>query len=297
MNIAAINRLRFFNSPTGLYVFTTFTFTPAGATGVNGPTAGQFSTAYSGQSFFPTYFTSSAGIQSWTVPMTGNYQIEARGAQGGGSHGIYTGGLGAGIKGTVSLIQGQVLKMLVGQLGETWVGSKAGGGGGGTYVTDNLNNPIMIAGGGSGGGGNSSPGNGKPGLTGTAGGNADSGGLGGTAGAGGSGTIGAAGGAGLSGNGGTTSCTGTVPLSFINGGTGGAAGTCAASGGDGGFGGGSGGEWCCYGAAGAGGGYSGGGGSINTGLSGGGGSYNAGTNQTNTAGVNTGNGYVIITKV
>ena len=96
------------------------------------------------------------------------------------------------------------------------------------------------------------------------------------------------GGAGFKGNGGGGVGATTSSLSFINGGTGG---TCPVS--KGGFGGGSFG----FVAGGGGGGYSGGGvvGSSSSGVAGGGGSYNIGTNQQNKAGVNKGDGKVIIT--
>ena len=79
-------------------------------------------------------------------------------------------------------------------------------------------------------------------------------------------------------------------MSFINGGTGG---ICPVS--NGGFGGGS--FGFVMGRGGGGGGYSGGGvvGSSSSGVAGGGGSYNIGTNQQNKAGVNKGDGKVIIT--
>ena len=98
----------------------------------------------------------------------------------------------------------------------------------------------------------------------------------------------AGGGAGLRGDGKIGNGIIKSSLSFTNGGTGG---TCPAS--PGGFGGG--------GAAmllgGGGGGYSGGGvvGTQTKGTAGGGGSYNAGTDQQNIAGVNKGDGKVLIT--
>ena len=100
----------------------------------------------------------------------------------------------------------------------------------------------------------------------------------------------AGGGAGLKGNGtgGSIEPTITSSQSFINGRTGG---TCPVS--KGGFGVGS----FSFLAGGAGGGYSGGGvvGSSSSGVAGGGGSYNIGTFQQNKAGVNKGDGKVIIT--
>lgn len=227
-------------------------------------------------------------IQNWTVPVTGTYTIEANGAQGGSASSYsYVGGLGARMKGDISLTAGTVLKILVGQMGLNY--ANAGGGGGGTFVAKSDNTALVVAGGG--GGVQYSLGNGVGGTTGTSGVSGTV--VGGSAGAGGNG-YGPAGGAGFTGNG-TASTYGPSPLSFINGGTGGAAGTCG-SGAVGGFGGGSGAEWCQYGSAGAGGGYSGGGGGSNTVNAGGGGSYNSGTNQSNTAGARSGQGLVTIVK-
>ncbi|NTW31391.1 MAG: hypothetical protein HGB12_01955 [Bacteroidetes bacterium] len=226
---------------------------------------------------FPAYFVYTGSIQSWTVP-TGvtSITIEAFGAQGGGNS-----GLGARMKGTFSVTPGQILKILVGQQGGT--GSSNGhGGGGGTFVTDNSNNPLIVAGGGAYGG---------LGLTTTSGGNGC--GTGGTGGNGGATCNGCGGGAGLTGNGADPSSCNVAKggKSFTNGGAGGAAG---ASGGAGGFGGGGGGEWSCVGAAGGGGGYSGGGGGSNGGVSGGGGSFNGGINQSNSSGIQSGNGMLTI---
>ena len=249
---------------------------------------------------FTTTGTGSTGtIQTWTVPVTGTYTIDAYGAQGGAGT-SYTGGLGARTKGDVYLTAGTQIKILVGQQGGSNASYNAGGGGGGTFITTNTNTPLIVAGGGGGGGGNTTPANGQSGLTTNNGGTGSQGVYaGGTGGSGGGANAGTAGGAGLTGNGGSTSCTSitSAPLSFVNGGTGGAGGSCGAGGGAGGFGGGSGGEWCCQGAAGAGGGYSGGGGTDNNGVAGGGGSYNSGTNQTNTAGAKTGAGSATITWV
>jgi hypothetical protein len=247
--------------------------------------------------FAPTGTGSAGTVQTWIVPATGTYTIDAYGAQGGTGAGS-SGGLGARIKGDVYLVAGTQLKILVGQAGGDNASYKAGGGGGGTFVAKSDNTALVVAGGGGGGGGNSNPANGQPGLTTTSGGTGSQGVYaGGAGGSGGGANGGSAGGAGFSGNGVGTTCSyiAGVPASFINGGAGGAGGTCAAGGGAGGFGGGSGGEWCCMGAAGAGGGYSGGGGTDSNGVPGGGGSYNSGTNQTNTAGAKTGAGSVSIT--
>ena len=245
-------------------------------------------------------FDYSGSITTFTVPSgVTSLVIESRGAQGG--TGTAAGGLGALIRGTVSVTPGQVLKVLVGGQGGS---GTSGGGGGGSFVTTNANSPLMIAGGGGGGyystysysSSNANGTTGNSGMAGISGNQSQTGGAGGTSGAGGScatqfsSSEGAAGG-GLTGNG--SGCYGTGGgTSFTNGGTGGAK---AGSGGAGGFGGGGGADWLSMTGGGGGGGYSGGGGGTYYGVGGGGGSYNAGTNTTNTAGSQTGNGQVIIT--
>ena len=246
--------------------------------------------------------TLSNGIQIWSVPVTGRYIIEAFGAS--GANGTDSnqsewriGGLGAKMEGTFALAKGAKLKILIGQEGQRTAdfGDMPGGGGGGTFVTLLDDTPLIIAGGGGGGG---TPKkqfeDGDPGQA-TENGTR----CGGTEGNGGqpcnadTGIVDphilAGGGAGLKSNGGGGSGPEiTSSLSFINGGIGG---TCPVS--HGGFGGGSFG----FVAGGGGGGYSGGGvvGSSSSGVAGGGGSYNIGTNQQNKAGVNKGDGKVIIT--
>ena len=246
--------------------------------------------------------TLSNGIQIWSVPVTGRYIIEAFGASGAnGTDSIQSewriGGLGAKMEGTFALAKGAKLKILIGQERRRTADfdDRPGGGGGGTFVTLLDDTPLIIAGGGGGGG---TPKkqyeDGDPGQA-TENGTR----CGGTGGNGGQpcnaytesvdpGIL-AGGGAGLKGNGGGGGGpTKTTSLSFINGGTGG---ICPVS--KGGFGGGSFG----FVAGGGGGGYSGGGvvGSSSSGVAGGGGSYNIGTNQQNKAGVNKGDGKVIIT--
>ncbi len=272
----------------------TYTFTNAGATGANGPTQGQINTAYLSTNLNGAV-TVSNGIQSWTVPTSGNYRIEARGAQGGGTINT-TGGLGATMVGTFALVGGEVIKILVGQEGDNG-GSGPGGGGGGSFVVrtpyTTTASALIIAGGGSG--------NGNYAFTsgvittagstgGVAGGTNGSGGLGGTRGAGGGGFL-------TNGN----PCTGSAlyanpGLAFINGGLGGVPTNQCSFTAAGGFGGGSSHGGNCINNGGAGGGFSGGGGSSNT-TSGGGGSLNTGTNQLNTAGNNSGHGRVLITEL
>src|SRR5690606_23043061 len=90
------------------YAQLTYTFTNAGATGNTGPTQAQVNTAYTSTSLAGSV-TATNGIQYWTVPSSGPYKIEARGAQGGGS----SSGLGAAIEGEFDLISGTVLKIIV----------------------------------------------------------------------------------------------------------------------------------------------------------------------------------------
>ena len=236
--------------------------------------------------------------------MTGRYIIEAFGASGANGTDFNQsewriGGLGAKMEGTFTLAKGAKLKILIGQEGHGGADfpDNPGGGGGGTFVTLLDDTPLIIAGGGGGGGTSKKQyEDGDPGQA-TENGTR----CGGTRGNGGqpcntdTGNVDldilAGGGAGLKGDGrggGRGGGAMTSSLSFINGGTGG---ICPTS--KGGFGGGS----CGFVAGGGGGGYSGGGvvGSSSSGVAGGGGSYNIGTNQQNKAGVNKGDGKVIIT--
>jgi hypothetical protein len=276
-----------------LYTFSTFTFTNASATGRLGPILSACTSAYSGQIWASntSYFNmTTQGIQLWTVPDTGNYSITVAGAGVGGS-GSY-GCQGIIIKGTLSLTKGQILKILVGQLGVQYV-SGSSGGGGGSFVIDNSNNPLLIAGG---GGGvqttltttASTLSQGVASTTASGGsGSVSSGGSGGS---GGGGSLYGSGGGGLTGNGtdGSNMVGTGKGYAFINGGLGGTTLTSAV----GGFGCG-GGTHGNNGGGGGGGGYSGGGGGYDSPsyVGGGGGSY--GTYST--IGYNTGNGYVTIT--
>ncbi|MCH2233248.1 MAG: T9SS type A sorting domain-containing protein [Crocinitomicaceae bacterium] len=311
------------NGQAQLYPFTTHTFTPAGATGTDGPTLIDCTTEYSSETWTadPSFFNmTTQGIQEWTVPATGDYQIEAYGAQGGDD--IYTtapsnGGLGAKMVGTFSFTEGQVIYIIAGQEGGstlfTGIDNAAAGGGGGSFVWDptDLSAPLIVAGGG--GGGSSSTdytgihanitndGNDAEFIA-----NGGSAGNGGESNAGGSSYWGGAGAGWLTdGTGGnnltiydyTTGGSGAEGgRSPLNGGQGGVRWNDGTDeGGDGGFGGGGGGGSDNMG-AGGGGGYSGGGadrgGTFGDG--GGGGSFNSGIDQDNEAEVNTGDGYVVI---
>ena len=279
-----------------------YAFTTLGARGETGPShiSGYAGTSLEGK------VTLNNGIQIWTVPVTGTYVIEASGASGGnGSEGTQSyplpwrlGGLGAKIIGSFKLSRGTQLKILVGQEGGTSSNfpERPGGGGGGTFVTLSDDTPLIIAGGGGGGGtARNQFTDGDPGQA-TANGT-QCGGTGGSRGqvcnadtGNSDSNLRAGAGAGLTGDGKSVVAIATKALSFTKGGTGG---TCPAS--NGGFGGGG----FAMVNGGGGGGYSGGGvvGTPTKGTAGGGGSYNAGTDQKNMAGVNKGDGEVVITLI
>tara|TARA_Y100000817_G_C16824592_1_gene530578 strand:- start:101 stop:1507 length:1407 start_codon:yes stop_codon:yes gene_type:complete len=165
----------------GLYLFTSHTFTNCGSTGMEGPTLTECKNTY-GANIEPwnntSYFNMvEAGIQKWTVPITGSYTIAAYGAEGGtGFHYNQTtngkaGGKGAIITGTFNLTSGEILWIVVGQKGHTFGDAgtghatypyRPGAGGGGTYVVKASPNDadtsdiLVIAGGGGGGRGRTS---------------------------------------------------------------------------------------------------------------------------------------------
>jgi hypothetical protein len=227
------------------------------------------------------------------VPATGSYTIEVGGAKGGNTTLGNIGGQGARISGNFNLTKGDVIKILVGQIGGQY--QSTAGGGGGTFVVTASNTPLIVAGGG--GGGGNSGGTGKDasyginGVTGYPGYAAGVNGYGSTdTNNGGWGQSGA----GFNGNGNGYQASswgdGTVANGFLNGGVGASPSsynnpTASCSGAPGGFGGG--GSGACNGGGGAGG-YSGGGSG-----GGAGGSYCSVT-QTN-IGLQNEQGYVTIT--
>ncbi len=272
-----------------LYAFTQHTFTNASATGRLGPTLANVRTAYSGVSWAQNNsylsMTGDNGIQLWTVPVTGNYFIQARGAAGLDSRG----GKGRDVQIITTLLKGEVIRILVGQQG---TGNAFGqsSGGGGTFVVRGTQTPIIVAGGGGGKGYAGAQSHTQASLT-TSGNNSPGYGAGGTDGQGGVSSS-DGGGGGMFGNGsGNGSEKG---LSFINGGLGGIGSNdgTAVNGGFGGGGGGNGAE-----GGGGGGGYSGGGGGGGGGDSvggGGGGSFGI-TTLTDYGAIITGHGSVTIT--
>ena len=157
-----------------------YTFTTCGQSGRFGPSQNQANTAYSGTN--PTVnVTVFNGIQRWEVPATGTYVIEAYGARGGpgATYAVGEPGDGAYAKGTFQLNSGDILHILVGQLGSytSYSNYYGGGGGGGSYVAQGTTygsaTPLIVAAGGGGGGYNSSSYvDGQTGTNGSNGGNA-----------------------------------------------------------------------------------------------------------------------------
>ena len=307
-----------------LYPFTSHRFTSGGQFGRNGPTITQLREDYavtwdSEFALGMDYLSVTSGVQEWTVPVTGSYEIEAAGAS--AEWGRYStnnfkeAGRGAIMTGTFTLTQNEIIKIVVGQMGDVGQHTQdsngyVSGGGGGSYVIrtpyNDTGSILVIAGG---GGGSSGYSNYTPyakdastSTSGVRGGN-NNGGTGGTGGAGGNGANGGAG-AGFTGDGATPSGTSQTDSaqSFTDTSYPSRGGRNGRSWGGaeiyGGFGGGGGGGGL---AAGGGGGYSGGGsGQWNSnGGGGGGGSYNSSSINTSSSirTVRAQNGYVKITKL
>jgi hypothetical protein len=313
--LATVSNLYFLPST---FAGTTYSFTNASVTGSTGPTQVQINSAYTGTTLAGLVTINTAGIQEWTVPTSGTYSITMAGAKGGGTNG----GRGARIYGEFNLTQGQILKIIVGQMGSA-SSNYGGGGGGGSFVwlSTSISEPLIAAGGGGGqGGGGRSAIDASittSGTAGTPGGNDVSGAWAGAGGTGGnpgqtydyaSNSWDAAAGAGWKGNStNATQYTGSnqnFAYSPANGGMGGLS-FSAVGNNSGGFGGGggAGGTADSPSSVGAGGGgYSGGGNgsndsSVSRGAGGGGGSYNSGSNVSSTPGSNSSHGYVTITQL
>ncbi len=131
----------------------THTFSSAGQTGRVGPTITQVRAAYTGATAWSgTYINEGSfqGYQDWTVPVSGIYEFTVAGASGYNGSGAGTIGLGAIVKGRVTLTKGEVITVAVGQVGAApTVGTTRGGSGGGTFVVRKTgNDPLFVAGGG-----------------------------------------------------------------------------------------------------------------------------------------------------
>lgn len=125
-----------------------FSFSPCGAAGASGPTSAQCSSTYASTNL-NGWVAVSGGIQMWTVPATGTWVVKLAGAAGQPAQDIGNAGDGAVFTTTLSLVQGEQVQIVVGQMGTA--GSYGSGGGGGTFVVAN-GSLLAVAGGGGGGG-------------------------------------------------------------------------------------------------------------------------------------------------
>ena len=255
--LLAVALLFSMGTPRAVLSQPSYNFTAAGAVGHLGPTQEMIDAAYAATNL-DGQVTSNNGIQLWEVPATGLYQIEAWGGQGFGTYG----GRGAYISGEFNLQAGDVLKILVGQRGGPYKDYPSTtynhqyGGGGGSFVTTLDNTPYVVAGGGGGSHGTEF----RASCDGQAGNDGASGSFASLISAGGTNGLGGQQATSADGGAGLLGNGGGQAggFAFINGGAGNNGGSCCPSGG-------------------------------------GGGSYNAGVNQANLAGVNLGDGKVIIT--
>jgi hypothetical protein len=154
----------------------THTFTSGGVTGRVGPDLATLRASYTTASAWrDTYLQQGnfQGYQDWTVPVSGVYEFDARGASGFDGSGAGGVGRGAIVKGRVSLTKGEIITIVCGQIGTAPTSGAAGGPGGGTFVVRKSGNvPLFVAGGGS---AESGSGAGRDGVTTNLGGTSTSG--------------------------------------------------------------------------------------------------------------------------
>lgn len=161
-----------------LYSFTTHTFTSAGKSGDTGPTFSDCQTAYGSAAFMTSYFSVSGGIQQWTAPETGTYEIELRGGSGGEMSSTHSyradPGQGALIITRVTLTRGTSYNIVVGQIANFGTNGSAGGGGSWMYTGSIGGSGLIAVAGGGGGTGHGRTGTGGNGLGGNNASNGDS---------------------------------------------------------------------------------------------------------------------------
>lgn len=153
---------------SGLYSFSTFTFTTGNIVGPTGANVTQlFANSYSTSNASNVWLTNTSyytvgrpGYQYWTVPQTGQYTIEVAGARSGiptysNTQAAVRYGRGAVARATFTLEQGTNVTIAVGQpsANTSQVATYSSpGGGGGTFVVLPGNFPLIVAGGGGGNG-------------------------------------------------------------------------------------------------------------------------------------------------
>ena len=134
-----------------------YQFTNCNTTGASGPTQDKINIEYSGTNL-QGLVTSVGGMQNWTVPISGLYHFEVKGAMGGSQNSSYHGGYGAVVTGSIELQAGQELLISVGQKGIDDGDSPGGGGATAVALGSHYSNasPLFVAGGGGGRAGNGS---------------------------------------------------------------------------------------------------------------------------------------------
>jgi len=147
----SMSPIQFPNSPVFSYAYSSQVFSNVGAYTSNiGPTQSQLNTGYPSLTL-----TSNAGIQTWTVPISGVYSVTAAGAGGGRSSDGVAGARGVIISTNVLFSKGEIISIIVGQTGNTqavqFTSNVGGGGGGGSFVTDFTKGVLFVAAGGGGG--------------------------------------------------------------------------------------------------------------------------------------------------
>lgn len=144
----------------GLYSFTNFTFTNGNIVGSTSGNLIQFKANYSnvGNTWIDStsyYNVTTPGYQTWAIPKTGTYEIEAAGSR--SSINNYAGntfGNGAIVRGRFNLTQGTNLTIAVGSFTANTTNNSSyngAGGGGGTFVVVTATGSPLIIGGGGGG--------------------------------------------------------------------------------------------------------------------------------------------------
>lgn len=134
-----------------------FLLTTGGKTGPQGPTYQQLVSSYFGSEVLNFGFTCTNGYQSFTAPNSGTYRFKVNGASG-GSSGATPIAYGATIEATFSLLENDIITVVVGQKGSLNNDCFSSGGGGGSFVTKGSyasvvakTDTLLIAAGGGGG--------------------------------------------------------------------------------------------------------------------------------------------------
>ena len=135
-----------------------------------GTALGTYQTVYNGCGFESntSHFNVINGIQLWKVPVTGTYEIEVGGGGGGSTYNNNRyGGMGQMIRGTKTLTQGDMLRIIVGSRGGRFMYTAGGGGASAVGPAISMTNAGTASGtagrwiiAGAGGGGGDSGGNG-----------------------------------------------------------------------------------------------------------------------------------------